>query len=132
MTYRRIRFGQIGNSKVVDFAVQEIVKYLKQMDSKLVIDVLQLPAIDESFKGLIWVGCDESLAAQLPKVDVPALDDGIAIAVENGEGYITGTNERSVLLAAYRFLKALAATGYVPVKRVNAFRQRQSKRKRST
>ena len=99
MTYRRIRFGQIGNSKVVDFAVQELVKYLKQMDSKLVIDVLHLPAIDENYKGLIWVGCDEKLAAQLPKVDVPALDDGIAIAVEQGEGYITGTNERSVLLA---------------------------------
>ena len=63
MTYRRIRFGQIGNSKVVDFAVQELVKYLKQMDRKLVVDVLQLTEMDESFKGLIWVGCDEKLAA---------------------------------------------------------------------
>ena len=36
MTYRRIRFGQIGSSKVVDFAMQELVKYLKQMDSKYV------------------------------------------------------------------------------------------------
>ena len=86
MTYRRIRFGQIGNSKAIDFAVQELVKYLKQMDSKLVVDVLQLDAIDERFKGIIWVGCDEHLAAQLPKVDVPALDDGIAIAVKDGAG----------------------------------------------
>ena len=82
MTYRRIRFGQIGGSKVIDFAVQELVKYLKQMDPKLVVDVLQLTEVNESFKGLIWVGCDEKLAANLPKVDVPALDDGIAIAVE--------------------------------------------------
>ena len=116
MTYRRIRFGQIGNSKVVDFAVQELVKYLKQMDSKLVVDVLQMASIDESFKGIIWVGCDDKLAAQLPKVDVPALDDGIAIAVENGEGYITGTNERSVLLAVYRFLKALGCDWVRPGK----------------
>ncbi len=116
MTYRRIRFGQIGNSKVVDFAMQELVKYLKQMDSKLVVDVLQMASIDESFKGIIWVGCDEKLAAQLPKVDVPALDDGIAIAVENGEGYITGTNERSVLLAVYRFLRALGCDWVRPGK----------------
>jgi len=116
MTYRRIRFGQIGNGKVVDFAVQELVKYLKQMDSKLVVDVLQMASIDESFKGIIWVGCDDKLAAQLPKVDVPALDDGIAIAVENGEGYISGTNERSVLLAVYRFLKALGCDWVRPGK----------------
>ena len=116
MTYRRIRFGQIGNGKVVDFAVQELIQYLKQMDQKLVIDVLQLPAMDENYKEIIWVGCDESLAAQLPKVDVPALDDGIAIAVEKGEGYITGTNERSVLLAAYRFLKALGCDWVRPGK----------------
>ena len=116
MTYRRIRFGQIGNGKVVDFAVQELVKYLKQMDSKLVVDVLQMASIDESFKGIIWVGCDDKLAAQLPKVDVSALDDGIAIAVENGEGYITGTNERSVLLAVYRFLKALGCDWVRPGK----------------
>lgn len=92
MTYRRIRFGQIGNSKVVDFAVQELVKYLKQMDKKLVVDVLQLTELNESFKGLIWVGCDEKLNAYLPKVDEPALDDGVAIDVKEGEGYITGTN----------------------------------------
>ncbi len=116
MTYRRIRLGQIGAGKVTDFALQELIKYLKQMDSKLVIDVLQLPAIDENYKGIIWVGCDEKLAAQLPKVDVSALDDGIAIAVEQGEGYITGTNERSVLLAVYRFLKALGCDWVRPGK----------------
>ena len=99
MNYRRIRFGRIGNSKTVDFAVRELMKYLKQMDSKLVVDVLQSETVDETFKGIIWVGCDESLTAQLPEVSVPALDDGIAIAVKAGEGFITGTNERSVLLA---------------------------------
>ena len=107
MTYRRIRFGQIGNGRATDFAILELTKYLKKMDPKLVIDVLKMDAIDENFKGIIWVGRDEQLAAQLPTVNEPALDDAIAIAVENGEGYITGTNERSVLQAAYRFLKEL-------------------------
>ena len=107
MTYRRIRFGQIGNGRATDFAILELTKYLKKMDPKLVIDVLKMDAIDENFKGIIWVGRDEKLAAQLPTVNEPALDDAIAIVVENGEGYITGTNERSVLQAAYRFLKEL-------------------------
>ena len=116
MNYRRIRFGRIGNSKTVDFAVRERMKYLKQMDSMLVVDVLQSETVDEYFKGIIWVGCDESLTAQLPEVSVPALDDGIAIAVKAGEGFITGTNERSVLLAAYRFLKALGCNWVRPGK----------------
>lgn len=98
ITYRRIRLGQIGDSKVVDFAVQELVRYLKKMDSELVIDVLQTSAMKEEYKQIIWVGLDEKLNQK---------DDTIAITVEHGNGYITGSNERSVLIAVYRFLKAL-------------------------
>ncbi|MBQ7015585.1 MAG: DUF4838 domain-containing protein [Firmicutes bacterium] len=114
MTYRRIRFGQIGNGRATDFAILELTKYLKKMDPQLVVDVLKMDAINTAFKGIIWVGQDESLVAQLPTVNEPALDDGIAIAVKDGEGYITGTNERSVLLAAYRFLKELGCNWVRP------------------
>ena len=114
MTYRRIRFGQIGNGRAIDFAVLELTKYLKKMDPELVVDVLKLDAINEAFKGIIWVGCDEKLAAKLPTVQESTLDDGIAIAVKDNEGYITGVNERSVLLAAYRFLKELGCNWVRP------------------
>lgn len=106
-TYRRIRLGQIGDSKTVDFAVQELVRYLKRMDPQLGIDVLQTPAMEEAYKQIIWVGLDEKLNSEVPKVEDPFMDDAIAVNVEQGNGYITGSNQRSVLLAAYGFLKAL-------------------------
>lgn len=116
MTYRRIRLGQIGHSKVIHFAVQELVSYLKQMDRELVIDVLQTTAIQTSFGHIIWVGIDDRLADDVPKVERTDLDDAIAIQVEQGHGYITGSNERSVLLAAYRFLKELGCEWVRPGK----------------
>lgn len=116
MTYRRIRLGQIGHSKVIHFAVQELVSYLKQIDRELVIDVLQTTAIQTSFKHIIWVGIDDRLAADVPKVERTDLDDAVAIQVEQGHGYITGSNERSVLLAVYRFLRELGCEWVRPGK----------------
>lgn len=107
MTYRRIRFGQIGNEQAVTFAVQELRRYLKKMDPELVVDVLQTEREEKSFGELIWVGQSESLAAHVPPVKDAQLDDAIAIEVKDGCGYITGSNARSVLIAAYRFLKEL-------------------------
>ena len=107
MTYRRIRIGQIGEDRVTDFAVQELVKYLKQMDPKLVVDKLQLDRFEPNFQNLIWVGHDPAFQESLPKVDDPVFDDAVCVQVTNSSGFITGTNTRSVLLAVYRFLKAL-------------------------
>ena len=116
MTYRRIRLGQIGNGKVTDFAVQELVKYLKQMDPKLVVDVLQVSQPDASYGQIIWVGCDAALSAHVPAVKEPAVDDAIAVSIQENSGYITGSNERSVLLAVYRVLKALGCDWVRPGK----------------
>lgn len=105
--YRRIRLGQIGNSKVVDFAVQELIRYLKRMDSQLVIDILQSYELKEEYENIIWIGLDKKLTPMVVKVEDTSVDDAITVAVKDGSGYITGSNERSVLLATYRFLKAL-------------------------
>lgn len=107
MTYRRIRLAQIGNSRVVDFSVQELVRYLKKMDPQLIVEVLQTDTVRDDFKQVIWIGLDDKLNSQVPEVKERGMDDAIAVKVENGSGYITGSNERSVLLASYRFLKAL-------------------------
>lgn len=107
MTYRRIRIGQIGSSQVTMFAVQELVKYAKQMDPALVVDVLQVSEPDASYGDILWVGRSEKLNAEVPEVADPKLDDAIAVSVQDGSGYITGSNDRSVLLAVYRFLKTL-------------------------
>lgn len=107
MAYRNIQLGQIGHNEVVDFAVQELTRYLKRMDKKLVVDILQTDKLEESFENVIWVGLDEKLASKVPAVADAVMDDAIVISIENGTGYITGSNERSVLIAAYRFLREL-------------------------
>ena len=106
-TYRRIRFGKIGGSPTVDFAVQELARYLKQMDPRLVVDVLQTESFQEKFAQVIWVGTDPALASFVPDVEDREQDDAFAIDVCDGSGFIAGSNTRSVLIGVYRFLKAL-------------------------
>ena len=88
MTYRRIRLAQIGNSRVVDFSVQELVRYLKKMDPQLIVEVLQTDTVRDDFKQVIWIGLDDKLNSQVPEVKERDMDDAIAVKVENGSGYI--------------------------------------------
>jgi len=112
--YRRLRLGQIGKDQTVEFAVQELSRYLKRMDPELMIDALRTERVEPAFKDIIWVGCDDSFADTLPPVQDPALDDGYCIEVKGRSGYIAATNSRSVLLAVYRFLRALGCAWVRP------------------
>ena len=107
MDSRSIRFGKLGTDTAVDFAVQELTRYLNKMDPGLSVEILQANRVEDRELPVIWVGLDPAFCAEVPQVAVPDLDDAIAISVENNSGYITGSNGRSVLLAAYRFLKEL-------------------------
>ena len=110
----RICFGKLGDHPVVDFAAQELARYLKQMDAELSVTVFQADGITQALSGIVWIGIDPELYHAVPEVADPSVDDAIVISVENGTGYITGTNERSVLLAAYRFLKELGCAWVRP------------------
>ncbi len=103
----RITVAKIGNNKTVNFAVEELCKYLKLIDSELMLDRRLYEEYSESVKGVIWVGGDKAFDKLLPEVDKRELDDAIYIDVDKSEGIITGTNPRSVLIAVYRFLKEL-------------------------
>ena len=114
LNYRRVRLGQLGAAPTVAFAAAELGRCLRRMDPALRVDVLRLDRPDPAMGDVLWVGRDSALNAPLPEVADPALDDAVAIRVENGAGYITGTNDRSVLLAAYRFLRALGFAWVCP------------------
>jgi len=116
ITYRRIRLVQLGDSPVITFAVQEFVRYLKKMDAQLFVDVLTEDAVGQPRDGVIYIGRDSAWADAIPAVADPARDDAIAISVHGKSGYITGTNDRSVLLAVYRTLKALGCNWVRPGK----------------
>lgn len=107
MRSHRIRIGKIGTDPTVAFAVEELTRYLKKIDSALEVDILQTDAVVDAFPRILWVGLDAKLAVDVPSVENAFLDDAICVQVQNDNGYITGSNPRSVLLGVYRFLQEL-------------------------
>lgn len=111
---KTITVAKIGKDRTVNFAVSEAVRYLKRMDGELIVDIRTYDRYDPSRQGLLWIGRDPSLDRRLPDVPDAALDDAVLIDVVSSSGVITGTNNRSVLLAVYRFLTELGCAWVRP------------------
>ena len=95
-----ITLAKIGTHPTVNYAVDELARYLKMIDRRLLIDQRTYDKYDADIKNVIWVGLT-------PLVEYQSLDDEILIGVKDGAGVISGANERAVLIAAYRFLREL-------------------------
>ena len=106
------RIAIIGNNPTVEFAAQELKKYIPRIDGTATAALLKTDAYTPEWENVLWVGRDKTMPAPKLECNVtkskfktdPELDDAIAISVHGRAGYITGSNDRSVLLAAYRFL----------------------------
>ena len=116
-TYWNIR--ACGSSPVIRFAADEFKRLLTAMD----------PDANFSETGApLMIGLDP-LLPQPPQVEDPVIDDAILIDVQNAAGCITGSNERSVLIAVYRFFREVGclflrpgrAGEYIPHKDSAAF-----------
>lgn len=90
---------------ISEFAAAELKKYLEMIDNNLEIAVLSFTAYRKDLDHVLWIGVSEELSGFYPKVDNAEFDDAIGIEVTDGRGVITGSNERSVLIAVYRFLR---------------------------
>ena len=88
--------AKIGSDQTISYAFDELVRCLKAMNEKLLIDGRFYDHKEELQYPVLWVGLDGSMDL--------SVDDAIRIDVKNGTGVITGSNERSVLIAVYRFL----------------------------
>lgn len=95
----RLILAQIGTNQTVALAVKEIVRLIKAMDKTIALDVRRYNERRPDVKNALWVGIDGSVEK--------STDDHIVIKVNDAEGIITGSNERSVLIAAYRFMTEL-------------------------
>ena len=85
----------------VSFAPRELVKYLRKMGiTAAILKNLKKEQLPGTLK--LQVGDCKLLKANNPK-----LDDAYHISVNNGTGFIAGTNKRSVLFAVYRLLKEM-------------------------
>ncbi len=104
------RLIQCGDDTVTDFAICELKRYIRTMDRSAIVDViLWKKGYELSGKGIL-IGINDELATLVPEVEDNELDDAIAIKVENGNGYITASNPRSVLIAVYRFLREVGCS----------------------
>ncbi len=91
-----VSIARIGNGATVKFAAEELSRLLTAMDCTAFADIRIYDSRDEARSDLIFVGLDGSCEANKD-------DDAVYIDVKNGAGIITGANERSVLIAVYRF-----------------------------
>lgn len=95
----KLVFAKIGEHQTIRYAFDELVRCFRQMDEQLFIEGRTYDFYDESVEGVIWIGLDGSVAA--------SSDDEIRIDIKDGAGIVTGSNERSVLIASYRLLYEL-------------------------
>jgi len=103
----KLTIAKIGNNKTVSFANEELIRLIKTMDSSVVLDVRKYDSYDEGVKNALWVGLGFTEESE---------KDSVAIKVKDGAGFISGSNERSVLIAVYRFMKEMGCTFLYPGK----------------
>ncbi|MBR2043177.1 MAG: DUF4838 domain-containing protein [Clostridia bacterium] len=104
----RLILAQIGKNETIDFASKEIARLIKAMDKNSIFEIRRYEQKDTSLENVLWIGLDGSVEA--------SKDDHIYIKVENGQGIISGSNERSVLFSAYRFMTELGCRFLYPGK----------------
>ncbi len=95
-----LQLKQEGFGRTVEFAISELTEYFKKMNSELIIEMTES-------ENALRVGCSDELSRFLIPVEDMEADDSIYIDVKLGKGIITGSNQRSVLIAVYRYLKEL-------------------------
>jgi len=102
--------GYAGEDRTVRFAADELARYLRVMLADDVEDVRVISCDSGEQDCRVSVGIDSclrekiGLEAECPEVDDRNWDDAVDLAVEEGRGYVSGDNPRSVLIAVYRFL----------------------------
>ena len=91
----------LRDSETMRYAAEELQKYLCRMDGEISATV----CTDRSASDGIALGHLADLSLSTDGVQDAMTDDVIDIDVQNLRGYIAGSNDRSVLMGVYDFLK---------------------------
>jgi len=93
---------KVTSHETVDFAAEELKKYLRMMMPKLPdVHICYQPDAKDGFR----LGLMQDLGLDISDVADARLDDCVYIDTNETGGVIAGSNERSVLFAVYEFLK---------------------------
>ena len=94
--------NKITSNNVVDFAAEELKKYLRMMMPRCgEIEIKYAPDAKDGFR----LGVMSDFGLDTSESDDITLDDILHIDTDANGGIIAGSNPRSVLLAVYRYLK---------------------------
>lgn len=97
-----MKITKISSSPVVDFAAEELKKYLRMMmPHKGEIEISYNPEGKEGF----LLGLMEDFNLPAPEVEDPVVDEVLYIDTTEEGGIIAGSNARSVLLAVYAYFR---------------------------
>ena len=95
------RIYKITSNSVVDFAAEELKKYLRMMMPRCGEIIISYdPEAEEGFR----LGLMEDFGLDTSEAEEQDLDDIIHIDTDENGGIIAGNNPRSVLLAVYKYL----------------------------
>lgn len=101
----KLNIYKIGKNQTINYAVEELKKYLTMMCNRIDINILEVETYDAAFNDALWIGLsNEFNDLGLLNVEDPNFDDAVRISVSSGKGIITGVNPRSVLMSVYKFL----------------------------
>ncbi len=102
ITKKLYKICKVNDSPVVDFAAEELKKYMRMMMPACgEIAIVRDLAATEGFR----LGLMSDFGIDTSEAEDTELDDIIHIDTENDGGIIAGSNPRSVLLAVYRYLQ---------------------------
>lgn len=89
----------LKNNETINYAASELKKYLEMMDDTVKCEIT-------TFEGDIKLGMLSQLSLPCDDVSDSMIDDVTDISVVDLCGYIAGSNDRSVLMGVYIFLKS--------------------------
>ena len=96
------KINKITVNATVDFAAEELKKYLRMMmPDRANVDILYDPKAEDGFR----LGLMQDFGLDVSDVKDASLDDIIYIDTDTQGGIIAGDNPRSILLAVYEFFR---------------------------
>jgi hypothetical protein len=99
------RILYVSGHETIGFAAQELAQYLGRILPGAEIRASRVPAFDPKQENVIWVDLPNILNLNELQASDNPFDDRIAVKTEGDRILVSGINPRSVLLAAYRFLR---------------------------
>lgn len=109
-----ITIYRLDNTPPAELATKELKRCLGKMTGRPV--KVRVGKTYEPFIPGLWLGLLADFGLQADPSSDPDWDDAVHIRTTGDSGYIAGTNERSILLAAYRYLTELGCRWVRPGK----------------